>query len=133
MREDIGKLLVRLCCGGLLILHGSRSLFETGVPHIENILKDNGLPTFLAFGNYIGEFFAPLLVIAGFKARIAAVFIALNMLLSVLLAHRDIMFSRSDFGGWMIELNVFYFATAVAIFLLGSGRYSISRGKGRWD
>jgi hypothetical protein len=30
-------------------------------------------------------------------------------------------------------LNVFYFMTALAVFLMGSGAYSVSRGKGRWD
>jgi len=53
--------------------------------------------------------------------------------LSVLIAHRDIMFSRNDFGGWMIELNALYFMTALAVFLAGSGKYSVSRGKGMWD
>jgi len=72
-------------------------------------------------------------LIAGFKTRIAALIIASNMLMSVLIAHRDIMFSRNDFGGWMIELNVFYFMIALAVFFTGAGRYSVSLGKGRWD
>ena len=91
-----------------------------------------GLPEFVAYGNLIGELVAPLFLIAGFRARIAALIIAFNMLMSVVIAHRDIAFSRNDFGGWMIELNVFYFMTALAIFLLGAGKFSLS-WQNRWD
>ena len=75
----------------------------------------------------------PVFLIAGVKARIAALVIAFNMFMSVVIAHRDIVFVRNDFGGWMIELNVFYFMTSLVIFFSGSGRYSLSRGKGYWD
>ena len=68
-----------------------------------------------------------------FKTRIAAAIIAFNMLLSVLLGHRDIMFSINDYGGWMIETNVLYMMTAVVLFFTGAGKYSLSGGKGKWD
>jgi putative oxidoreductase len=97
------------------------------------MVRNAGLPEFIAYGNLIGEVVAPLFLIAGYKSRIAALIIAFNMLMSVLIAHRDIAFARNDFGGWMIELNVFYFMTALAIFFAGSGKYSLSRGRGRWD
>ena len=92
-----------------------------------------GLPEFIAYGNLMGEVVAPVFVIAGYKARLAALVIAFNMLMSVPIAHRDIVFSRNDFGGWMIELNVFYLMTALAVFFAGSGKYSISHGRGQWD
>ena len=92
-----------------------------------------GLPEFIAYANLVGEVVAPLFLIAGFKARLAALVIAFNMLMTVVIAHRDIAFARNDFGGLMIELNVFYFMTALAVFLLGSGKYSVSGGTGRWD
>ena len=129
---DIGKLIVRLTCGCLLFLHGSHSAIH-GIQHIRDMLTNSGLPEFLAYGNLIGEVVAPLFMIAGFKARIAALVVAFNMLLSILIAHRDIAFARNDFGGWMIELNIFYMMTALAVFFMGSGKYSLSRGKGKWD
>lgn len=97
------------------------------------MVKNAGLPEFIAYGNLIGELVAPIFLILGYKARIAAGVVAFNMLMSVMIAHRDIMFARNDFGGWMIELNVFYFMTAMAVLFAGSGRYSLSRGLGRWD
>jgi putative oxidoreductase len=130
--EDIGKLIVRLTCGCLLFLHGSHSAIH-GIQHIRDMLTNSGLPEFLAYGNLIGEVVAPLFMIAGFKARIAALVVAFNMLLSIVIAHRDIAFARNDFGGWMIELNIFYMMTALAVFFMGSGKYSLSRGRGKWD
>ena len=129
---DLGKLILRVTCGGLLLLHGSNSAIH-GIQHIRDMVRNAGLPEFISYGNLVGEVVAPLFLIAGYKTRIAALVIAFNMLMSVLIAHRDIMFSRNDFGGWMIELNVFYFMTAIAVFLLGAGKFSLSRGVGNWD
>jgi putative oxidoreductase len=130
--DDLAKLIVRVTCAGLLILHGSNSLFN-GIQHIKDMVRSVGLPEFVAYGNLIGEVVAPVFMIIGYKARIAALIVAVNMLASVLIAHRDIAFARNDFGGWMIELNVFYMMTALAVFFSGSGKYSLSRGKGKWD
>ena len=129
---DLGKLILRLTCGGLLILHGSHSLIH-GIQHVKDMVADAGLPEYIAYGNLVGEVIAPVFMILGYKARIAALVVAFNMLMSVLIAHRDIMFARNDFGGWMIELNVFYFMTSLAVFFAGSGAYSLSRGAGKWD
>ena len=93
------------------------------------MVANAGLPPVLAYGTIVGEFFAPILVLIGFKTRIAALVIAFNMLMSIVIAHRDIAFSVNDYGGWMIELNVIYLLTAVAIYFIGPGRYAIEPGK----
>ena len=79
------------------------------------IVKNAGLPEFIAYGNIIGEFVAPLFILVGFKTRMAAAVVAFNMLLSILIAHPDIMFSINDYGGWMIETNMLYMMTAVVL------------------
>ena len=117
--ENISKLILRITCGGMLLLHGSHSLFH-GIDHVKNMLANSVLPTFLAYGNYVGEVVAPLLMIVGYKTRIAALIIAFNMFVSIVVGHRDIAFERNDFGGWMIELNVFYMMTALAVFFFRS-------------
>lgn len=131
-REDIGKLLLRLTCGGLLLPHGLFKIFVE-IESIKTMVSSTGLPPVLAYGTIVGEVFAPLLLILGWKARIAALVIAFNMLMSVLIAHRDILFRANDYWGWMIELNIFFMMTALSIYFIGSGRYSISRGQSRWD
>lgn len=130
--EDLAKLIVRVTCAGLLIMHGSSSLIH-GIRHVKDMVQSVGLPEFVAYGNLIGEVVAPFFMIIGYKARIAALIVAFNMLASVLIAHRDIIFARNNFGGWMIELNIFYMMTALAVVFSGSGKYSLSKGKGKWD
>ena len=130
--EDLSKLIIRVTCAGLLLLHGSNSLIH-GIQHIKDMVRNAGLPEFISYGNLIGEFVAPIFMIIGYKTRIAAIIVAFNMLLSILIAHTDIMFARNNFGGWMIELNIFYMMTAIAVVLAGAGKYSLSKGVGRWD
>ncbi len=130
--EDLAKLLLRITCAGLLLFHGTYKIYGD-FQHIKDMVRAAGLPEFIAYGNFIGEFLAPLFVIAGYKTRIAALLIAINMLASILIAHTDIVFKLNNFGAWMIELNVFYMMTAIVIFFLGAGKYSISKGNGKWD
>jgi putative oxidoreductase len=130
--DHISKLIIRLSCGGMLLLHGLGSV-RNGIDHVKRMVTSSGLPEFISYGNYVGEVVAPIFLIIGYKSRIAALVVALNMLMSILLGHRDIAFMRNDFGGWMIETNVFYMMTALAMFFSGSGKYSLSGGVGEWD
>lgn len=129
---DLAKLLLRITCGGILLFHGIHKVFVE-VEHVKVIVKNAGLPEFLAYGNIIGEFVAPIFVLLGYKTRIAVLIIAFNMLLSIFIAHPDIMFSVNEYGGWMIETNMLYLMTAVVLFFLGAGKYSLSKGIGKWD
>jgi putative oxidoreductase len=130
--QDLAKLLLRITCGGILLFHGVHKVFIE-FDHVKVMLKNVGLPEALAYGSIVGEFVAPIFVLLGFKTRLAALVIAFNMLMSILIGHRDIMFSISDYGGWMIETNVLYMMTAVVLFFSGAGKYSVSRGVGKWD
>ena len=53
--------------------------------------------------------------------------------MTILVAHRDIAFKVNDYGGWMIETNMLFLLTALALVFTGAGRYSLSKGNGRWD
>jgi putative oxidoreductase len=130
--SDLGKLILRITCGGILLFHGFHKVFVE-VDHVKNIVRDAGLPEFITYGNVLGEFVAPIFILIGFKTRLAAIVVAINMLLSVLIAHPDIIFSVNEYGGWMIETNMLYLLTAVALIFLGSGKHSLSKGIGKWD
>jgi putative oxidoreductase len=130
--QDLAKLLLRITCGGILLFHGVHKVFVE-VDHVKVMVKNAGLPESFAYGNIIGEFVAPIFVLLGFKTRLAALVIAFNMLMSVLIGHRDIIFSINDFGCWMIETNMLYMMTAVVLIFLGAGKYSVSKGVGKWD
>jgi putative oxidoreductase len=130
--EDWGKLLLRVTIGALLLLHGIAKL-RNGVGWMAGPLSALGLPAFVAYGAYVGEVVAPLFIIAGKFARIAGLVIAFNMLNAIVIARRGDVASLNQGGGWAIELEMLFLLGGVAIFLLGSGRYSVSRGIGAWD
>jgi putative oxidoreductase len=130
--SDLGKLILRIACGGIMLFHGVHKV-RYGIQGVIDMTVSAGLPAFIAYGNYIGEFIAPILVLIGFQTRIAAVIIAVNMLLSILIGHSDIMFKVNDYGGWMIETNMLYLLSALALAFTGAGRYSVSKGKSPWD
>lgn len=133
MKPDgsLAKLILRLFAGGILLLHGTHKLFY-GMDYVFNSLKAVNLPSVFAYGVYVGEIVGPILVILGFRARIGGLLMAINMLASVLLMHRDIAFKVNDFGGWMIELNALLFACGLSIFFSGAGKYSVSTAH-FWD
>lgn len=126
MYEDIGKLVLRLTLGILILLHGIAKL-RFGVSGIEGMLQSHGLPTILAYGVFVGEVLAPILVIIGLYARIAALFIAFHMIVAVALVHSSQMADFTNTGGWALELQGFFFFTAIVVFLIGPGKFSIDR------
>jgi putative oxidoreductase len=130
--DDIAKLLVRLSTGFVLLPYGL-DYAKDGLDFIYNQLQANGLPTFLGYGVFIGEILAPILVLIGWQSRIGGLLIAINMLVSILLVHRAQIFEYNEFGGWAIALNVMLLMGGAAVFFGGSGRYSVSRGAGKWD
>jgi putative oxidoreductase len=124
--EDLGKLVLRLTLGILMILHGIPKL-TGGVAGIAGMLQNAGLPGVLAYGVYVGEILAPLLVILGFYARVGAVVIVVNMLFAIGLVHMKDLFVLTKTGGWGIELQAFFLFTALCVALIGPGRYAINR------
>ena len=124
--QDIGKLVLRLALGVLILLHGIAKL-RGGVGGIEDMLAGHGLPTFLAYGALVGEVLAPLMLISGCYARIGAALVAVNMLFAFALAHLGQLGQLNEQGGWAPELQGMFLAAAVAIALFGPGRYAINQ------
>jgi putative oxidoreductase len=130
--NDLGKLLIRLSVGGLMLFHGIHKMIH-GYGFIANRLKAAGLPEFLVAGVPIGEVVAPLLIVFGFYTRPAALVEAFLMGMAVWLVHRGQLTAFTDHGGYALELQAFYFFGSLALFFLGAGRYSVSKGIGQWN
>lgn len=130
--DDSGKLVLRLTLGLLLLMHGIAKLIN-GIGFIENMLMSMGMPAFFAWAVYIGEVIAPLLIIAGIYTRIAAIVAMLNMLVAIMLVHTDEIFQLGQSGGWQLELQGFFLFVALAIALLGAGRYSVAGINGKFN
>ncbi|MBF7992976.1 MULTISPECIES: DoxX family protein [Rahnella] len=123
---DFGKLLLRLTFGILILFHGVAKM-ENGVGWIAKMLQAAGLPGFIAYGAYIGEVIAPVLIILGIFTRPAALVMAFNILVAVLLVVAGKFFTVTDVGAWGLEGEALYFFGGLVIMFLGSGRYSVMK------
>ena len=124
--EQLAKLLLRLGVGGMMLLHGIAKVgSDASAAFIKGSLMTNGLPTFLYYGVFIGELLAPLLIIAGLYSRIGGLLVAGNMVFAIFLVHMSEIFKLNGYGGWEIELQMFYLLGGLCIAFLGSGRYAI--------
>ncbi|MCL3778773.1 DoxX family protein [Prolixibacteraceae bacterium JC049] len=129
---DLGKLILRVLIGGLMLFHGVSKLFH-GVDFIQQMLGGLGLPGFIAYGVYVGEVLAPILIIIGYRTRMSAFIVALTMVFAVALAHSGDLFKLTQHGGLLLELQWFYFAGSIALMFLGAGKYSVSKGAAPCD
>jgi len=112
-----------------LLPHGISKLIN-GIDWLSGSLTNVGLPAIIRYGVFIGEIVAPLLLVIGYRARIASLIVAFNMLMTIFLAKRDQLFVIR--GGWAIELNALFLLGALALFFTGGGKYCIST-KSKWD
>lgn len=129
---DLGRLLLRLSVGGLLLLHGIAKV-KKGVASISDHFVAHGLPGVLAYAVYLGEVLAPALVILGIATRVGGALISMTMIVAVWLVHTGDLTRLARSGGWALELQALFFVGGLCIALLGSGRYGVTRGRGSWD
>jgi putative oxidoreductase len=131
--DDLGKLLLRLAIGGLLLFHGV-SKVRLGIEWIITMISEAGYPGFLAYAVFLGEILAPVLIILGFRTRLAAALVVIDMVVAVLLVHRHQLLSIKPMGGgYAIELEVLFFVGSVALLAFGGGKYGVSGGRHPWD
>jgi putative oxidoreductase len=131
MQEDVGKLVVRLGIGGLLLLHGVHKLLN-GIAGIKSLVVAAHLPDLLAYGVYAGEILGPVLVILGIFSRLGGLLITANMLIAIGLAGMASVAKLNPMGGYALELETFYLLGGLAVAFLGAGRLSLNIG-GRWN
>lgn len=129
-RFDLGLLVLRVVLGVLILMHGIAKM-KNGIGFIEQTVTQQGLPAALAYGVYIGEVLAPVLLIVGLFGRLAALVVALNMVVAVALVHTGDFGKLNQTGGWQLELQAMFFAAAVALALTGPGGYSVDAGRRR--
>lgn len=125
--DALGKLVLRLTLGILILFHGiSKTMHPTGaITYVSGQLATAGLPTFLAYGVFVGETLAPIMIILGIYSRIGGLIIVINMIFAVVLVDGAQLFSLAKTGGWALELQAFYLFIGLALFFLGSGKIAV--------
>lgn len=130
--EDFGKLILRVTLAALILFHGISKIIG-GAAYITGAVAGAGFPPALGYLVYVGEVIAPLLVLFGIWARLGGLVLAINMVVAILLVHTSQFFTMAETGGWALELQGMYLAAALAVALLGAGRYSVAGSRGRWN
>ena len=124
--EDIAKFILRITLGFLMLFHGVAKLHDLqALSFIKSQLEGIDIHPVFAYGVYIGEIIAPLLVVLGIYARFGGFLIFINMLFAIILVHSNDLLSLTQHGGWAIELQAFYLLGGLAVVLLGSGKFAV--------
>jgi len=125
---DLGKLLLRVAVGALILLHGIAKL-RFGLGDVATSLARAGIPAPVGYLVYIGEVVAPALMIIGLWTRPAALVVAFNMLVALLLGHPHELLAMTEHGGLLLEVQWLYLAGATAVALLGAGRFAVKSAR----
>ena len=132
VREDLGKLVLRISVGVLMLLHGIAKIID-GPDAILGLVAKSGLPSAFGYLVYVGEVVAPVLIIIGLWTRPAALVVVINMIVAVGLVHMGQLTQLGKTGGWALELQGLFLFGALAVALLGAGRFSLGGTSGRWN
>lgn len=127
----IGLFIFRVSLAVLMLFHGLHKL-ANGLAGIEKMLSNAGLPTILAYGVYLGEIVAPIMMLIGYRTRLAALVFASVMVVAFLLAHPDKFFALGKAGAWAIETIALFFFGGLGLVFTGGGRYAVST-RHKWD
>ena len=125
--ETVGKLILRLTLGILMSFHGGSKVMHpvAAIAFVSDRLAAANLPSFLAYGVFVGEVLAPIMIVLGIYSRIGGLIVVINMIFALALVHGAQLFSLAKTGGWALELQGFYLLTGLALIFLGSGRIAV--------
>lgn len=136
---DCASLVLRIVLAVVLFPHGAQKLlgwfggygFHGTMQFFENGMH---IPAFFAFCAILIEFFGPLFLIAGLLTRAAAFLMGLEILVAACLVHVHNGFFMNWSGsqhGEGFEYHVLFIGAALAVVLLGGGRYSLDGARSR--
>ena len=118
----IGLLLLRLGFSGLMLTHGIPKLMKLLQGNLEfaDPLGIGALPSLIL--TVIGEVICPLLIIIGYKTRLAAIPAAITMAVAAFVIH------GADPIGTKEKALLYLFAFVI-IALTGAGKYAVDRNR----
>ena len=118
-QSDFALLVLRLIGGGYMLTHGIpklQKLFAGGEIKFPDPIG-MGAAASLGF-TVFSEFLCALLILIGLGSRLASIPLMVTMLVAAFIVHGADPFQKK-------ELALIYFGIYLAIFILGSGKYSV--------
>lgn len=124
---DLGILFARLGLGVCLFMHGFAKILH-GIGGVKSILTKAGLPEVMAYGSYVGEVVAPIMIILGIFSRIGALLV-IGTSLTIIYAYHGLgnLLELTNVGGFKAEILYLYIALSLCIIFNGSGKYAIRK------
>jgi putative oxidoreductase len=123
--QSWGLAVLRVTVGIVFLVHGYQKLFTFGFHGVAGMFGHMGipLPAFFAVVVTLVEFVGGLLLIVGVATRIAAAFIAIEMLGAILFVHAKHGFFNP--GG--VEFPLTLLAASICLVMAGGGALSLKR------
>ena len=124
---DLGILFATLGLGICLFMHGFTKILH-GIGGLKSILTKAGLPEIVAYGSYVGEVVAPIMIILGVFSRIAALLV-IGTSLTIMYAYHGLgnLLELTNVGGFKAEILYLYIALSLCIIFSGSGKYAVRK------
>ena len=124
---DLGILFARLGLGVCLFMHGFAKILH-GIGGVKGILAKAGLPEIMAYGSYVGEVIAPIMIILGIFSRVGALLV-IGTSLTIMYAYHGLgnLLELTNVGGFKAEILYLYIALSLCIIFNGSGKYAFKK------
>ena len=121
-----GMAPLRLAVGLVFLMHGGQKLFVFGVAGVAGFFGNLGIPAPMAAAVVVSlvEFLGGIALVLGFLTRWAALLLAVNMLVAVLVVHARKGFFLPDGAEFALTL----LGANLTLLLVGPGSASIDRG-----
>lgn len=129
-QKDLAALILRVGFGFFIAFgHGLGKLQMLVSGNIQFPALFGISPTINLVLAVLAEFVAGIMVLIGFRTRLASIPLMITMLTAALVVHSgDPLFSA---GGASKEFALLYFVAFAGMFFLGSGKYSVDAMAGR--
>jgi putative oxidoreductase len=121
--SPLALLVLRLTVGGIMVAHGWMKVHH-GMQNFVQFVQSLGMPGWLAYASAWAEFGGGILVLIGLLARVASLFIVVDMLVAIFKVHlHNGLVSQPGKTGYEFPLALATIALAVA--LLGAGPIAV--------
>jgi len=118
---DIGKLILRVGFGGMMLSHGIPKLmmlFNGGGANFPDPIGIGGTATLILA--VIAEVICPILIMIGYKTKLAAILPVITMLVAAFVVHGDDPWGKKEFA-------LVYGLGFLVAGLIGNGKYAIEK------
>ena len=120
---NFGLLILRIFFGICLFMHGVAKIMH-GVGGVKSLLAAKEIPQFIAYGVYLGEIIAPIMIILGIFCRIGALLVLGLCGIILYVAYPDLTAMNSH-GGFKAEILYLYIGISFCLLITGGGRFSV--------